>query len=994
MKKQMRFKKGILGVAVIAIIAAIFFSTKSMNNVEAKEKTCTNAQELQSYYKVAYTWSDDDKSLIFSTKHGSFRIIGISHPQYFKHTFTKDSDGYYKVDNKEATLDNKHKLVLSIKDVKSLNIQNEEYGFTMKLALSKNDSEYGCLSMAEFNKKKSGATFETGTIEIELPKSAIVAAAPAGEDNTNYNRACKALREGTDPTGKINQNDVDYMKLYNASYRTEYKQLLPDCWKTKVTSNYSEADMLDMVRITLSSVYEKNHLSVGDGATDNGSAWLINFNAVKEAAQREDALAKTNAEKHVFYTDAARKFYTSKGGSLVFDFANTTKDEHIGMKCNIKAKSNTDYTNLLEHLGTEDNPIYNINANIQHYYAKNVITQQVTYIWNYTKGNTLDQKDKEVTKNACTRTCEEAVEVKYGPPVASKAGLCFEYQVQVTSRVKCTADIKITQTTEPTVCQPIPYCNSVPGYIHQAGGNDEFAECIHKCDGGKYTKSCSEKCYKKVYENKSNKTANTGTTTAARKLGLSNSWFAGHYKWSNGAIVWVSEGSHSTYARYYKLYEYGRTSRDHGKYTPSGGFKKHILSDGSLCKDKCSFKKCGQKRYLNSSEAHKDYLANLKRYNEAIAKCKASASCTTKTATFTIKTDYKNAQGEVVTVNYPYTGNNTVAKEKLKSSDSESACNNPIGVTHNNDIILKFAGCYSKCGQGLQYHTRWSFPGSWLNKKTGELSFVPKNGVGWEKRPEKFCIPFDAQDVNAKWWKYYYSLYNRNHITSYRTSETVSTKCWSISTGTSEIATLSDIEKWNIKASTRNFGYYGWNFDIECFYALNTKLTKTNTETSSVAIKCNNPKQAYKIRTVDLKNLFPDSSQESGQREPGFNWSQNANIVASNGKKNPNNQSIPSLYAEKVQNEGYNIYSNNNLDYEFELTKEMIKKVKSGDRNYTSFNGEMVVRNGMNSYQSDVIRKGLFASSNNKVLNAAAIGCNNVDNYRSTVCTNIREEGN
>lgn len=1004
MKKQMKFKKGIIGVAVIVIAAVVFFSAKSMNNVVAANNSCNNATELQQYYNLAYDWSNDDKKLILTTKHGSFRMIAISHPEYFTNTFTKDSDGYYKIDNAKGTIDRDHKLTLTLKDVSSLNIQNEDYGFTMRLALSENDSVKGCLSMAEFNRTHSGATFESGLIEIELPKSSLTAGGAPGVDNSNYNRACLALREGKDPTGKINVSGVNYLKLYNASYREDYKALVPSCWQAKVSNPFEENEMIEIIRIALSSTYEQHHLSVGEGDTDGGTAWLINFDNVVKAAKEEDKTAKTNKEKHVFYTDGKRNFFTAKKGTKVFEFGNKDKNVGIGMKCRIKANSEEratlDYSNLLEHSGVDSsgNPIYNINANTQHYYAWNELIETVTYKWNYTKGNSLSDKKKTEVVNACTRICEEAVEVKYGPPVASKAGLCFEYQVQVTSRVKCKAIINAKPPKEPKVCEPNPKCNNVPGYIHQAGGNEEFAACIHECDGGKYTKACSDACYAEVYEGADNKTAARIDTARTEQLGLSSAWFKGYYKWSGGSIQWVSQGKKNTYARYYKLFEYGKTSRDHAgyagkQYRPINGFKRRIKP--TRCKDSCYFRGCSQTQYLNKDEAHKDYISNLKKYNAAIAKCKASASCTTKTATFTIKTDYKSGNGQTVTVDYPYTGNTPTTPETLTSSDNADNCHNPGNVTKDKDIILKYAGCYAKCGQGLQYQSRWSFPGSWINKKTGELSFVPKNGTGWTEKDDKFCIPLDAQDVNAKWWKYYYALYNANHVTSYNTTQAAIANCISLLPETVSSVTESDIDRWNIKGSTRNFGYYGWNFDISCFYALNTKLNKTTTTTTEFTNSCvpNNPQSAYKIRTVDLKNMFPDNSKASGAREPGFNWSSNANILASNDKVDPNQQVMPSVYAQKVQSEGYNIYNNNNIDYEFELTKEMIKNIKGNDRNYTNFTGNMVTRNGMVSYQSDVIRKGAFASSSNKVMNTAAIGCNNVENYRSAVCSNIQEEG-
>ena len=977
MKKLMKYNKRIIGVAVIILAITVFFSGKLMNNVVAAGSKCNNASALQAYYKMAYDWSDDDKHLTFTVKNGVFRVVAINHPEYFTNSFVQESNGYYKIDGGAGVLKEGHNLVLNLRDGVPANAI-----VVMKLALSETDTVNNCLSMAEFNSKKSGATFDTGNIEIELPKGAL-SSVQVTETNTNYNGLCVALREGRDPTNSINTSTVNYMQLYNSGYAADYRALVPGCWQANTTSNYTANDLRDIIRMVLSSTYEKHHMSVGEGDHDeDGSAWMINFDNVKEGARRQNS----PGGGHWFYTDNNRKFYTNQGGALVFDFENNAQ-KAVAMKCNVKAKSNLDYSNLLEKKADGS---YNIDANIQYYYAYNVVKQQVHYVWKHTAGSGSADNVEE-TKDACSRTCEEAVEVKYGPPIASKAGLCFEYQVQVTSRVKCTSKILIEPPTEPPVCNPIPYCNSIPGHIHQAGANDDYKACIKSCDGGKYTKKCSEKCYKEVYGSKANsKIVNTAKDVATEKL-LSGSWFKGHYKWSGGSIVWVSEGGHSTYSRYYRDFGFGPGSHGSsvGSYYPVNGFKKRILSNSprEYCHDHCKFKKCSKSQYLNRFEAQRDYKANLEKYNAAISECKASATCTTKTASFTISADYINGKNEVVKIDYPYTD---PSPEKIGSAEDASVCQqNENTYKASNNIILNYAGCYKGCNNGLQYHTRWSFPGSWINVKTGALSFKPENGESWTEKDDKFCMPFDAKDVNAKWWSYFYGLYDNNHITSYD-NPGVTAKCVSMPPQGSTISEAI-VERWNINASTKNFGYFGWNFDISCFYALNSKsATPTANDTDTVE-KCDTSTK-YRIRTVDLKNLFPATDGGTGTRQPGFNWSGAASVLASNGK-NAEYESMPSLYAEKVQSLGYNVYKEDNLDYQFTLTKEMLKRIKDNDRNHAEYKGNMVTQHGMYSYKSDAIRNGAFTSSENKVLNSQAIGCNNVQNYRSTSCSDIQREG-
>ena len=90
----------------------------------------------------------------------------------------------------------------------------------------------------------------------------------------------------------------------------------------------------------------------------------------------------------------------------------------------------------------------------------------------------------------------------------------------------------------------------------------------------------------------------------------------------------------------------------------------------------------------------------------------------------------------------------------------------------------------------------------------------------------------------------------------------------------------------------------------------------------------------------------------------------------------------------------YNIYSESSLDYEFNLTKEILQKLKSGDKNYSNFKGNMVTQHGVYSYRSNLIRNGTFSGSGNKILKEQAIGCNNVENYNSIVCSNVHGEAN
>lgn len=607
----------------------------------------------------------------------------------------------------------------------------------------------------------------------------------------------------------------------------------------------------------------------------------------------------------------------------------------------------------------------------------------------------------------CKIGCEEAVTVEYGAPVASKAGLCFEYKVKVTSRVSCHMAVP---PEEPEwakgYCEAVPVCISSRGdgssnSFHQGGPNSQFDDCIQSCDGGKYTSKCSNSCYKKVY-GKNGKVSKTTVISESKarvqKLAETSScenvakptdkcYF---YK-VNGAIRWSCGNTKE--GRWYNNNWTGFASKSAYRLDDNGIYRR-LHSDGSLCSDSCSWSIAGcsaEYKHLNPEWPEYDNSENAKKYNEALKQCKALATCTTSTAEFTISTEYASYSDTTFKeINYPYTSMNGKETDKLSSGDNTIST-----ATSTNSTILSYNGCYLNKEQRNWYQTKWSFPGSWINNKTGEISYIRKL-TGWKEMKNAFCIPLDAKNVNQKWWNWYMKQYIIGQGTSIESSE-YQKDCgpYESSDSISKITSISasDIERWNINAKAMKFGYYEWNIHIQCFYALNTNFAMITTSGSSDEAKkcctsecCGNDckPQSYRIRSVDLNNMFPDESGKSTNksetgRNPGFNWSQ----YASNTVNTPAYQSKPLDYATKVQELGYDVYSQEHLDYYFELSKEDLKKLQG--HKYSDFKGEVSEReNGITTYFSNVIRD---ISGKNKLPNEkAATECNNLINYQSSTC--------
>lgn len=701
-----------------------------------------------------------------------------------------------------------------------------------------------------------------------------------------------------------------------------------------------------------------------------------------------------------------------------------------------------------------DNDTYYINKSYMYGSGEKADGEKgVKYVYHYAPGKT-----DEISVNSCKLKCEEAVTVEYGPPIASKAGLCFEYKVKVTSRVSCNA----ISTPEPPktkikYCTPKPVCTNAKHsyYYTQGGPNDDFDDCIKDCDGGKYTDKCTDKCYKKVYGTSSSSTRLTANQLkftsyneenvkneknacieTAKVFGngvsdTTNAYDNGIYKGcyyydKSGNIYWAGKiVQYNTNNRAAKNAGRGSLKIEHAPgrwyseashkylatYTPNAnGIFMNNYSDSRQCSDTCWWSRstCSEDSYLNpnldnngnpteNDQAYKDYKANLEKYQTAVKSCKAAATCTTSTAEFTIsvKYDYNDKTGKNIeqTINFPYTSNgNKKTSDKLNTPGLGKCSDSATETASKSSIMLSYDGCYKCKDANRWYQAEWSFPGTWINNKTAEISYIDKTGtLGWRSEKGKFCMPLNAKDVNTTWWNYYQknnvscdgSAKNRIQST---TSDDYKNECESKGSSTSITKVQQSdvkVDKYNINATARKFGYYEWNIDISCFYGLNSNPASVSKENT----KCTTSDYKPRVRSVDLTNLFPaaDGSKlttpDTVGRTPGFNWSEYATNY-----KNQGYLSNPSSYITSVQTKGYTVYSDNYLDYEFTLSPSELNKLKNQSKNmtYGEFaDGESEIRqNGVIAYRSTMLRN----LGNSKVPDDSVLGCNNISNYKANKC--------
>lgn len=922
--------------------------------VSAKEyKDCItdgSANDINKHYVMAYRYSDDKSGKVTLTvANGNFKITNVEEGIYNQEKdVTTNFKAYPSVQNVKTPINEIIGKELSSK--KDVSFYVNDYagadGRTIRITIELEKKDGKCLSREDYDNlsavEKEKSVPYTGYIYVELLN--YTATSPKQVENKNYNKGpCYVLRTGDNSSKAISE---EYAKMYRADGVNYYKKVAGYCYSPNVQYNYTDSQVKSMVNTALHSYY------------------ILNLSKYQQPVSQDFETAFQESVRNSI------KRYEVKDNKTI----------------RVDDTLSCDYKKIADSRDESGKYQY---VNKTSYYAQKVTTSSVTYKYNYEGGFT----QTETIENVCRRTCEEALDVEYGPPQATVAGFCIEYQVKVTSRVKCKSEVNVQPPTPKEICQPVPYCIHSNGFENTQGGpGDEYDACIEKCDGGKYTQKCSKSCYNKVYGKKGKKALSNNTNAFVQKM--ANNSGKGYVRSPEGVISWVGGG----YAQWYWDHEYERTVRDDaGVYGyDRNGFKRKYAGTKNECNGICSHIGCSKYTYLNEETASSDYSENLQRYNTAIQQCQAAATCTSKTGVFKISASYENEQG-TKTLEFPL----STKQESLKSLTGQNQVQNGLD---KNTTILDYNGCYKDTNENNWYMTEWSFPGTWVNNKTGEISFKEITDSTWHINKNKFCLPLDSKNVNVKWFNWYIAQKRltedqKNKTGSYKGKE-YSKEC----TNYNDLTKFDDDfapEVYNIKAQTYDkledetgFGYFGWKINIQCFYALSDGK-RPQSDSSETKEKCETPASGYTTRTVTNEDLFPsnqqngtatvlDENKSSTGRTPGFNWTAAAEITPDKNKFYANN---PELLIGKIQANGNNIYSGKeHIDYEFYLTPDDLKRIKKNKGNYTDWLGEVTEENYDKESKVYIYKSPLFrgnSSSERSIAESAKklgiLGCNNYD---------------
>ena len=631
----------------------------------------------------------------------------------------------------------------------------------------------------------------------------------------------------------------------------------------------------------------------------------------------------------------------------------------------------------------------------------------------YTDSNQLTYSHVETSANgggqSCKQTCKETITITFDGPVAAQVGMCLGYSAEVTSTVECeyvyTAPIPSYQTS----CVPTASCySSQVGETSKGGPNDEFDLCVMQCDGGEYSQSCIDSCYNKVYEEEESVVGTSSLFTTFGSLltyqsqhngviepvaddGCLTPWnvdpnnedqirqlYEQHQLYPGGQYVdghWISGGTcASSIGQYYfSTLEHTRdtVNQIHGNWVDQFGRKSYCAAeDGFLrqcslngvanwCDDACHWvDNCSSGSAETEYLAEQNYQAQREAYEAAKQSCESknttqNNTCSTEKVTYTIDVDNDSSSSEQKDVE-DFT--DSFSAEQLQGS-------NTIGGNYPSMVDASGLCMGESSDTTNDYHALLTFPEAFIHNKTGQVVYgdVPKGSEDfYTSVGNQFCTKLTSVPTNTAWyvWKV-----DENADQSLLTSE--------------KREEIEDDTVTNIHVGVDNFGYFGWNIDLSCFYALTNPNNPPDGDTPG-GNEGDDPTKDFIFRPISLTDVFPN------ERAPRFNWTC--------GGTNLNNSSYPVepvALTELIEERGQEIYAEENeglyLDYYIEISPEDINQIRDYNKKWGGNYSEPKADNenvaagsnktaGITVYRSSFLHNYL---GSDVVKRFGLIGCNN-----------------
>lgn len=542
--------------------------------------------------------------------------------------------------------------------------------------------------------------------------------------------------------------------------------------------------------------------------------------------------------------------------------------------------------------------------------------------------------------------CMEVIEVTYNRPIALTAGLGFGYDITVRTKAECEVDIEEVPTA-PEVCVSKLSCDGVNGSTASAGPNEEFDSCVQACDGGKYTQKCINQCYDQVYGSKNKLLTYQNRYSIVRPIVE-----------SSGA-GWTFDISSCKDPQTLQSLEYYWDTWYRPKFENVGGnyICMHNTASGDAeiigvvgCGYKCGWSSCpkgsvspGKDQEILAERNQKfiDWINNQKQAVENYynAKKDAADNYSTYDVTITNGTTDKGQQNRTVKLS---------SQEKYSDNAIYTMRNNGRSELAESTITYQFPQAYREQTSGrVEYKSIAS----------SKLPFKDRLVYGGHN----FYTALNSLTTNEEWWSWR-TQFDQGNVDA------------------SNVPNAKDPD--NIDTTLTNLGFLGWDFDVNCFYALSGPGFY-------------NKGLNFVFRPIDLTNVHHG-------RDPRWNWSESAKKLA--GPSNEAELKIskkpyiidPIALTKDIQKKNYNIYdmgdnTGETPDYTLDLTASTMRKIRSYNaskkQNYLDkdLNCDKRTETGILICKSKFLDDSGFVTRD-----TAQIGCNNYDPY-SKQCAMIME---
>jgi len=579
-------------------------------------------------------------------------------------------------------------------------------------------------------------------------------------------------------------------------------------------------------------------------------------------------------------------------------FVQAKVDNVIAQFTNPQPDDNKDVSNLKCH--------YNVNGETEY------LTSSKTYMYDPISGS---------ASGYWAASCTEEVKVTFDQPKQVIAGAGFTYEAKLTSSRTCTP-VLLKQIVKKEKCKYKIECWGGPSNHHGEGGagpNEDFDNCVNKCDGGKYTKSCVNACYEQVYESDNvDKTFSftdviygtskliTNTDNTPKLTKISYNYNKGD-RTPLGSVVAGLAASN-------------RCDSSNWCVSPLSGIK-FIYDEGcdvnghsTMCYDvlvsdgNCSTNpEADFQNEMNSAEAE---------YNQLVSALKK----------------YENSETVQMSVIDSYQkDNNGNLKKNVWIDEVDKVSTLTAGenasVSDASDIRYGNRTMDVKKYQVSKSYTV-NLPKAYVNANTAEVKYV-KSGTP---------SGFDEKDGGNKYYTNFKSgKYNDYSLgwSNYYSHDTVANK--DKDTGNNIGVLFQKVG--TVQGSSTTGTSYTWDkINIDCFYgiynqyniACKNNVCDNNCNDGSCDLICDESDVCtrgiqYMFRQVNLNDLFPD-------RNPRWNWT----YIHQVGSDQTGYTSNPSEIIGKIEATGNNAY-NHEPEYEFVITKGNIKDIRNYNESAGSY---------------------------------------------------------